>query len=69
MRRLLWPMLATLLLEGFFLGVPLVWVGTAAAIAFFVYLACEAVRAYRNIVKAIDLVNAEKAARPVPTGQ
>ena len=57
MRRLFWPVLATLLLEGFFLGVQLVWMGTAAAIAFFVYLAYEAVRAHRNIVKAIDLVS------------
>jgi hypothetical protein len=62
MWRLYWPILGTLLLEGFFLGVPLVCMGAATALAFIVYLTCEAVRAYRNIIEAIDRVNAEQAA-------
>ena len=41
MRRLFWPLSWLLLLEGFFLNLPLGWMVTAAAIAVFGYLVCE----------------------------
>ena len=49
MRRLFWPLLSLLLLEGFFLNLSLGWMVAAAAIAFFGYLACEAIRAHRAL--------------------
>ena len=41
MRRLYWPLSATVLLEGFFLNLPLGWMIAAATTALFAYLACE----------------------------
>ena len=62
MRRLFWPLLAVLLLEGYFLNLPLGWMVAAAALASFGYLACEAVRAHRALDEIIARMNAETAA-------
>ena len=63
MRRLFWPLLGVLLLEGFFLNLSLGWMVAAAAIALFGYLACEAIRAHRALDDIIARMNAEIAAR------
>jgi hypothetical protein len=62
-RRLFWPLLWVLLLEGFFLNLSLGWMVAAAAIALFGYLACEAIRAHRALDDIIARMNAEIAAR------
>ena len=59
MRRLFWPLLGVLLLEGFFLNLSLGWMVAAAAIALFGYLACEAIRAHRALNEIIARMNAE----------
>ena len=63
MRRLFWPLLGVLLLEGFFLNLSLGWMVAAAAIALFGYLACEAIRAHRALDDIIAWMNAEIADR------
>ena len=63
MRRLFWPLSSVLLLEGFFLNLPVGWMVAAAAIASFGYLAYEAIRAHRAQVEIIARMNAEIAAR------
>jgi hypothetical protein len=63
MRRLFWPLLGVLLLEGFFLNLPLGWMVAATAIALFGYLVCEAIRAHRALNEIIARMNAEIAAR------
>ena len=63
MRRLFWPLSWVLLLEGFFLNLPLGWMVATAAIASFGYLACEAIRAHRALDDIIARMNAEIAAR------
>ena len=63
MRRLFWPLLGLLLLEGFFLNLSLGWMVAASAIALFGYLACEAIRAHRALADIIARMNAEIAAR------
>ena len=63
MRRLFWPLLGVLLLEGFFLNLSLGWMVAAAAIALFGYLACEAIRAHRALDDILARMNAEIAAR------
>ena len=63
MRRLFWPLSWVLLLEGFFLNLPLGWMVAAAAIASFGYLACEAIRAHRALDEVIAGMDAEIAAR------
>jgi hypothetical protein len=63
MRRLFWPLLGLLLLEGFFLNLSLGWMVAAAAIALFGYLACEAIRAHRALDDIISQMNAEIADR------
>jgi hypothetical protein len=63
MRRLFWPLLAVLLLEGYFLNLPLGWMVAAAAIASFGCLACGAVRVHRELDEIIARMNAETAAR------
>ena len=67
MRRLFWPLSWLLLLEGFFLNLPLGWMVTAAAIAVFGYLVCEAIRAHRALNEMIARMNAEIAARAEQT--
>ena len=67
MRRLFWPLSWLLLLEGFFLDVPLGWMVAAAAIALFGYLVCEAIRAHRALNEIIARINAEIAARAEQT--
>ena len=59
MCRLFWPLSGVLLLEGFFLNLPLRWMVAAAAIALFGYLACEAIRAHRALTEIIARMNAE----------
>ena len=63
MGRLFWPLSGLLLLEGFFLNLPLGWMVAAAAIALFGYLVCEAIRAHRDLNEIIARMNAEIAAR------
>ena len=67
MRRLFWPLLGVLLLEGFFLNLPLGWMVAATAIALFGYLVCEAIRAHRALNEMIARMNAEIAARAEQT--
>jgi hypothetical protein len=67
MRRLFWPLWWLLLLEGFFLNLPLGWMVTAPAIALFGYLVCEAIRAHRALNEIIARMNAEIAARAEQT--
>lgn len=59
MRRFFWPLLATLLLEGWFLDLPLWWIVTAAAIALSVRLACGVVKAHRAQEELIARFNDE----------
>lgn len=64
MRRLFWALLATLLLEGWFLNLPLWWIVTAAAIAVSVRLACEVVKANRALKELIARFNDENPPHP-----
>jgi hypothetical protein len=64
MRRLFWPLLATLLLEGWFLNLPLWWIVTAAAMAVSVRLACEVVKAHRALEELIARFNDENPPQP-----
>ena len=64
MRRFFWPVLATLLLEGWFLNLPLWLIVTAAAIAVSVRLACGVVKAHRVQEELIARFNAENPPRP-----
>lgn len=63
MRRLYWPLSAAVLLEGFFLNLPLGWMIAAATTVLFVYLACEIVRAHRVLAEIVARMDAEIAAR------
>jgi hypothetical protein len=49
MRVLFWPLLAALLLEGWFLNLPVWWIVATAATALSVRLACEVVKAHRAL--------------------
>jgi hypothetical protein len=64
MRRFFWPLLATLLLEGWFLHLPLWWIVTAAAIALSVRLACGVVKAHRAQEELIARFNDENPPHP-----
>jgi hypothetical protein len=64
MRRFFWPLLATLLLEGWFLNLPLWWIVTAAAIALSVRLACGVVKAHRAQEELIARFNDENPPQP-----
>ena len=64
MRRFFWPVLATLLLEGWFLNLPLWLIVTAAAIAVSVRLACGVVKAHRVQEELIARFNDEKPPQP-----
>jgi hypothetical protein len=64
MRRLFWPLLATLLLGGWFLNLPLWWIVTAAAMAVSVRLACEVVKAHRAQKELIARFNDENPPHP-----
>ena len=63
MRRLYWPLSVAVLLEGFFLNLPLGWMIAAATTALFAYSACEIVRAHRVLAEIVARMNAEIAAR------
>jgi hypothetical protein len=64
MRRFFWPVLATLLLEGWFLNLPLWLIVTAAAIAVSVRLACGVVKAHRVQEELIARFNDENPPQP-----
>jgi hypothetical protein len=57
MCRLFWPLSWVLVLEGYFLNLPLGWMVAAAAIASFGYLVYEAIRAHRALDEIIARMN------------
>ena len=64
MRRFFWTLLATLLLEGWFLNFPLWWIVTAPAIALSVRLTCGVVKAHRAQEELIARFNDENPPQP-----
>ena len=64
MRRLFWPFLGTVLLEGFFLGI-IWWAVAAVALAVVVFCFCEAVRVNRVQDALIAQFNEENSRWPV----
>jgi len=64
MRRLFWPFLGTVLLEGFFLGI-IWWAVAAVALAVVVFWFCEAVRVNRVQDALIAQFNEENSRWPV----
>ena len=58
MRRLFWPLLGIVLLEGFFLGI-VWWAIAAAALSVVVFLVCEAAKVHRTLEELIARFNAE----------